>query len=36
MAENRSLRVAMIIQSYLPRLGGAEKQLAAVCRKLQE
>jgi len=29
------LRVAMIIQTYLPRLGGAEKQLAAVCRRLR-
>jgi len=35
MAENQPLRVAMIIQSYLPRLGGAERQLAAVCRKLR-
>ena len=25
----------MIIQSYLPRLGGAEKQLAAICRELR-
>ena len=35
MPDIQGLRVAMIIQSYLPRLGGAEKQLAAVCRKLR-
>jgi glycosyltransferase involved in cell wall biosynthesis len=29
------LRVAMIIQSYLPRLGGAERQLAALAPLLQ-
>jgi glycosyltransferase involved in cell wall biosynthesis len=36
MADLRGLRVVMVIQSYLPRLGGAEKQLAAVCRELRE
>ena len=36
MADLRGLRVVMIIQSYLPRLGGAEKQLAAVCRELRK
>ena len=36
MAELSGLRIAMIIQSYLPRLGGAEKQLATVCRKLRQ
>ncbi len=36
MAEAEKLRVAMIIQSYLPRLGGAEKQLAAICRRLRK
>jgi hypothetical protein len=36
MADAGRLRVAMIIQSYLPRLGGAEKQLAAVCSRLRE
>lgn len=35
MADLRGLRVVMVIQSYLPRLGGAEKQLAAVCRALR-
>lgn len=35
MTEVENLRVAMIIQSYLPRLGGAEKQLAAICRELR-
>lgn len=36
MADLKGVRIAMIIQSYLPRLGGAEKQLAAVCRELRE
>lgn len=36
MTEHDGLRIAMIIQSYLPRLGGAEKQLAVVCRQLRE
>ena len=36
MADLRGLRVVMVIQSYLPRLGGAEKQLAAVCRELRK
>ena len=36
MVETGKLRVAMIIQTYLPRLGGAEKQLAGVCRRLRE
>ncbi|MDK2979744.1 MAG: hypothetical protein PWQ55_91 [Chloroflexota bacterium] len=36
MVELRGLRVVMVIQSYLPRLGGAEKQLAAVCRELRK
>ena len=36
MPEQDSLRVAMIIQSYLPRLGGAEKQLAEICRRLRK
>lgn len=36
MVEAEKLRVAMIIQSYLPRLGGAEKQLAALCRRLRK
>ncbi len=36
MADLRGLRVVMVIQSYLPRLGGAEKQLAAVCRALRK
>ena len=29
------LRVAMIIQTYLPRLVGAEKQLSALCRRVR-
>jgi glycosyltransferase involved in cell wall biosynthesis len=36
MADLSGLRVVMVIQSYLPRLGGAEKQLAAVCRALRK
>jgi glycosyltransferase involved in cell wall biosynthesis len=36
MADRHKLRVVMIIQSYLPRLGGAEKQLAAVCVELRK
>ena len=36
MVEVTGMRVAMLIQSYLPRLGGAEKQLAAICRKLRQ
>ena len=36
MADLQGLRVVMVIQSYLPRLGGAEKQLAAVCRRLRQ
>ncbi len=35
MPESRKLWVAMVIQSYLPRLGGAEKQLAEICRRLR-
>ncbi len=35
MVDMYGLRVAMVIQSYLPRLGGAEKQLAAICCKLR-
>ena len=35
MADLHGLRVVMVIQSYLPRLGGAEKQLAAICRELR-
>ena len=30
------MRVVMVIQSYLPRLGGAEKQLSAVCAALRQ
>ncbi len=33
---NQPLRVAMIIQGYLPRLGGAERQLASVAPLLQQ
>src|SRR5262245_55216496 len=33
---NRLLRVAMIIQDYLPRVGGAERQLAALAPLLRE
>jgi glycosyltransferase involved in cell wall biosynthesis len=29
-------RIVMVIQSYLPRLGGAEKQLSAVCVALRQ
>jgi glycosyltransferase involved in cell wall biosynthesis len=29
------IRIAMIIQSYYPRLGGAERQLAAIVRRLE-
>ena len=36
MADLQGLRVVMVIQSYLPRLGGAERQLAAVCRRLRQ
>ncbi len=36
MADLHGLRVVMVIQSYLPRLGGAEKQLAAICRELRK
>ncbi len=36
MPDTQGLRVVMVIQSYLPRLGGAEKQLAAVCRRLRQ
>jgi glycosyltransferase involved in cell wall biosynthesis len=32
---NRPIRVAMIIQAYLPHVGGAEKQLAALAPLLQ-
>jgi glycosyltransferase involved in cell wall biosynthesis len=34
--QNRPIKVAMIIQDYLPRLGGAEKQLAALAPLLKE
>lgn len=33
---NRPLRVAMLIQAYYPRLGGAERQLASLAPLLQE
>ncbi len=35
MSNPHPLRVVMVIQSYLPRLGGAEKQLSAVCAALK-
>jgi len=36
VSENRRIKVAMIIQDYLPRLGGAERQLAALAPLLKE
>jgi glycosyltransferase involved in cell wall biosynthesis len=33
---SRTLRVAMLIQAYHPRIGGAERQLAAQARRLQQ
>jgi glycosyltransferase involved in cell wall biosynthesis len=36
IAKNRPIKVIMIIQDYLPRLGGAEKQLAALAPLLKE
>jgi glycosyltransferase involved in cell wall biosynthesis len=33
---NRSLRVTMILQSYYPRIGGAERQVAALAPLLRE
>jgi glycosyltransferase involved in cell wall biosynthesis len=35
MDNHSGLCIVMVIQSYLPRLGGAEKQLAAVCGGLR-
>jgi glycosyltransferase involved in cell wall biosynthesis len=36
LPQNHLIKVAMIIQDYLPRLGGAEKQLAALAPLLKE
>ena len=36
LPKNHPINVAMIIQDYLPRLGGAEKQLAALAPLLKE
>ena len=36
MNSSHPLRIVMVIQSYLPRLGGAEKQLSAVCSGLRQ
>jgi len=36
MSSPQTMSIVMVIQSYLPRLGGAEKQLSAVCAALRQ